>query len=122
MRTESRINEELSKMPKLRLAMATPPTLTLALSSETNVDFQDDHRFRQMYFDGYPQIKILPTLSCVNGIPGFVFTCLELGGGTKVLSRGRTVDIPIIRADYTVNTELIVARLLHNVDTVLGMA
>ena len=48
-------------------------------------------------------------------------TFLELGDGTKVLSRGRAVDVPIVTAGYSQKTDLTVCSLLHNVDLVLGM-
>ena len=48
-------------------------------------------------------------------------TFLELGDGTKVLLRGRTVDVPIVTAGYSMKTDLTVCSLLHNVDLVLGM-
>ena len=48
-------------------------------------------------------------------------TFLELGNGTKVLSRGRTVDVPVVTAGYTLKTDLTVCKLLHAVDIVLGM-
>ena len=47
-------------------------------------------------------------------------TLLELGDGTKVLSRGRAVDVPIVTADYSQKTDLTVCSLLHDVDLVLG--
>ena len=46
---------------------------------------------------------------------------MELGDGTKVLSRGRAVDVPIVTAGYSQKTDLTVCSLLHNVDLVLGM-
>ena len=48
-------------------------------------------------------------------------TFLELGDGTKVLSRGRIVGIPVVIAGCTMKTDLMVYSLLHNVDLVLGM-
>ena len=48
-------------------------------------------------------------------------TILELNDGTKVLSRGRAVNVPIVTDSYTFNTDLTVTSLLHNVDLVLGM-
>ena len=48
-------------------------------------------------------------------------TFLELGNGTKVLSRGRTVDVPVVTAGYRLKTDLTVCKLLHAVDVVLGM-
>ena len=48
-------------------------------------------------------------------------TFLELGDGKKVLSRGRTVDVPVVMSGYTVKINLTVSRLLHGVDVVLGM-
>ena len=44
-------------------------------------------------------------------------TFLELGDGTKMSSRGRAVDVPIV----TASCDLAVCSLLHNVDLVLGM-
>ena len=48
-------------------------------------------------------------------------TFLELRDGTKVLSRGRAIDVPIVTAGYSQKTDLTVCSLLHNVDLVLGM-
>ena len=48
-------------------------------------------------------------------------TFLELGDGTKVLSRGRTIGVPIVTASYTMKIDLTVCSLLHDVDLVLGM-
>ena len=48
-------------------------------------------------------------------------TFLELGDGTKVLLRGRTVGVPIITAGYAMKIDLTVCSLLHDVDLVLGM-
>ena len=48
-------------------------------------------------------------------------TFLELGDGAKVLSRGPAIDIPIVTADYSHETNLTVCSLLHEVDLVLGM-
>ena len=48
-------------------------------------------------------------------------TFLELGDGTKVLSWGRVVGVPVVTAGYTLKTDLTVSNLLHGVDVVLGM-
>ena len=48
-------------------------------------------------------------------------TLLELGDQTKVLSRGRAVNVPIVTAGYSEKTDLPVCSLLHEVDLVLGM-
>ena len=48
-------------------------------------------------------------------------TFLELGDGTKVLSRGRVVNVPIVTASYLQKTDLTVYSLLHEVGLVLGM-
>ena len=48
-------------------------------------------------------------------------TFLELGDGTKVLSRGQAVDVPIVTAGYSQKTDLTVCSLLTDVDLVLGM-
>ena len=48
-------------------------------------------------------------------------TSLELGDGTKVLSRGRAIDVLIVTAGYSQKTDLTVCSLLHDVDLVLGM-
>ena len=47
-------------------------------------------------------------------------TFLELGDGKKVLSRGRTVDVPVVTSGFTMKTNLTVSNLLHGVDVVLG--
>ena len=49
-------------------------------------------------------------------------TFLELGDGTKVLSRGRTIGVPVVTAGYTMKTNKTVCSLLHDVDFLLGMA
>ena len=48
-------------------------------------------------------------------------TFLELGDGKKVLSRGRSVDVPVVTSSYSMRTNLTVNNLLHGVDVVLGM-
>ena len=48
-------------------------------------------------------------------------TFLDLGDGTKVLSRGRAIDVPIVTAGYTLKTDLTVTNLLDDVDLILGM-
>ena len=48
-------------------------------------------------------------------------TFLELGDGTKVLSRGRAVNVPIVTAGFSAKLNLTVCSLLHDVDIVLGM-
>ena len=48
-------------------------------------------------------------------------TFLELGDGKKVLSKGRTVGVPVVTAGYSMKIDLTVYSLLHNVDLVLGM-
>ena len=46
---------------------------------------------------------------------------LELGDGTKVLSRVRTANVPVVPAGYSQKIDLTVCNLLHKVDLVLGM-
>ena len=46
---------------------------------------------------------------------------LELGDGTKVLSQGRAVNVPVVTAGYSMKIDLTVCSLLHNVGLVLGM-
>ena len=46
---------------------------------------------------------------------------LELGDGTKVLSQGGAIDIPVVTANYMLKIGLTVCSLLHVVDLVLGM-
>ena len=48
-------------------------------------------------------------------------TFLELGNGTKVLPRGRTITVPVVTAGYSMKTDLAVCSLLYGVDLVLGM-
>ena len=48
-------------------------------------------------------------------------TFLELSDGTKVLSKGRSIDISVVTASYSMKTDLTVCGLLHEVDLVLGM-
>ena len=48
-------------------------------------------------------------------------TFLDLGDGTKVLSRGCTVSVLVVVAGYTMKIDLTVYSLLHEVDSVLGM-
>lgn len=48
-------------------------------------------------------------------------TCLELGNGDLVLSKGKANDVPAVTASLSVKLDLIVTKLLHNVDIVLGM-
>ena len=48
-------------------------------------------------------------------------TFMELADGKKVLSRGRTVGVPVVTGGYTVKMNLTVTRLLHGADVVLGM-
>ena len=48
-------------------------------------------------------------------------TFLELGDGKQVLSRGRAIDVPVVTSGYTVKMNLIVSRLLHGMDVMLGM-
>ena len=48
-------------------------------------------------------------------------TFLELGDGTKVLSQGRNIGVPVVTAGYSMKTDLTVCSLLHDVDLVLGM-
>ena len=48
-------------------------------------------------------------------------TFLELGDGMRVLSKGLSVDVPIVTTGYSQKTELTVCSLLHDVDLVLGM-
>ena len=46
---------------------------------------------------------------------------MELADGKKVLSRGRTVGVPVVTSGYTVKMNLTITRLLHGADVVLGM-
>ena len=48
-------------------------------------------------------------------------TFLELGNGTKALSRGMVQGAPITLAGVTTKTDFTVYRLLHDVDIVLGV-
>ena len=48
-------------------------------------------------------------------------TFLELGDQTKVLPRGRAVNVPIVIAGSSDKTDLTVCSPLHEVDLVLGM-
>ena len=48
-------------------------------------------------------------------------TFMELADGKKVLSRGRTVGVPVVTGGYAVKMDLTVCRLLHGADVVLGM-
>ena len=48
-------------------------------------------------------------------------TFLELGESTKVLSRGRAIDILVVTASYLQKTDLTVYSLLHEVDLALGI-
>ena len=48
-------------------------------------------------------------------------TFLEFGDSKKVLSRGRSVDIPVVMSGYSMKTNLTVSNLLHGVDVILGM-
>ena len=48
-------------------------------------------------------------------------TFMELADGKKVLSRGRTVGVPVVTGGYTVKMDLTICRLLHGADVVLGM-
>ena len=48
-------------------------------------------------------------------------TFLELGDGTKVLLRGRDIDVPVVTTSYSQKTALTVCSLLHEVNLVLGI-
>ena len=48
-------------------------------------------------------------------------TFLELGNGSKALSRGMVQGEPITLFGVTTKTEFTVSRLLHDVDIVLGV-
>ena len=48
-------------------------------------------------------------------------TFMELADGKKVLSRGRTVGVPVVTGGYAVKMDLTVCRLLHGADVVLGV-
>ena len=48
-------------------------------------------------------------------------TFLELGDGTKVISRGRAINVPIVTSGYLMKIDLTVCSLLRKVDPVLGM-
>ena len=48
-------------------------------------------------------------------------TFLELSDGTKVSSRGRIVEVPIVTVGYKIKRDLTVCSLLHEVDLVLSM-
>lgn len=49
------------------------------------------------------------------------YTFLGLGDGQKVLSKGKTLDIPILTAGVTKRMDLIITSLLHEVDVILGI-
>ena len=64
------------------------------------------------------------TTTCVaaiglKGTPRDIF--LELGNGEKYLSRGYVPDVPVVTTGLTVKIGLIVTKLLHEVDLVLGI-
>ena len=48
-------------------------------------------------------------------------TFLELGNGSKVLSKFEAIDIPVVMAGRTFRIDFTVSDLLHNVDIVLGI-
>ena len=48
-------------------------------------------------------------------------TFLELGNGSKVLSKFEAMDIPVVMAGRTFKIDFTVSDLLHNVDIVLGI-
>ena len=48
-------------------------------------------------------------------------TLLELGNGHRILSWGKVNDVPVVIGSLSVKLDLIVTKLLHNVDVVLGM-
>ena len=48
-------------------------------------------------------------------------TFLELGNGSKVLSKFEAMDIPVVIAGRTFKIDFTVSDLLHNVDIVLGI-
>ena len=48
-------------------------------------------------------------------------TFMELADGKKVLSRGRTVGVPVVTGGYAVKMDLTVTKLLHGADIVLGL-
>ena len=48
-------------------------------------------------------------------------TLLELGNRDCILSRGKANDVPIATAGLSVELDLTVTKLLHNLDIVLGI-
>ena len=63
-----------------------------------------------------PDCVTVAELACVSQD-----TFLELGNGTRVLSRGMVQGAPITLAGVTTKTDFTVSRLLHDVDIVLGV-
>ena len=80
------------------------------------------HEFRGLIDGGSSRNFI--SLSCVtqSGLKSENRdTFLDLGNGTKVLSRGHVLNIPVVTAGFTNKLDLTVTSLLHEVDPVLGM-
>ena len=63
-----------------------------------------------------PECCTIAGLSCVQHD-----TFLELGNGTRTLSRGMVQGAPVTLAGVTTRTDLTVSQLLHEVDIVLGI-
>ena len=49
------------------------------------------------------------------------YTVLELGYGQKMFSKSKAINVPVVIADLTFRSDLIITSLLHNVDLTLGI-
>ena len=49
-------------------------------------------------------------------------TCLELGNGEKILSRGRVTNVLVVTGDHSTRCNLTITSLLHQVNLVLGVS
>ena len=80
------------------------------------------HEIRALIDSGATRIFISPANVTKCGLKVESHnTFLELGDGTKVLSKGRTIGIPTVMAGYTMKTYLTVCSLLHKVDLMLAV-
>ena len=80
------------------------------------------HEYRALIDSGATRSFISPACITETGMKTRKSnTFLELGNGSKVLSKYEAMEIPVVIAGRTFSIDFTVSDLLHNVDLVLGI-
>ena len=106
---------------------------TVAVTRSLDKEISDDillvvpvrihgHEYRALIDSGATRSFISPAYITETGMKTRKNnTFLELGNGSKVLSKHKAMDIPVVIVGRTFKIDFTVSDLLHNVDLVLGI-